>query len=274
MTMWLREHPHVFIPLQKEPHFFNDDDRRGVTRLARYEALFSGVQPEQTAIGEGSVWYLSSATAVANILRYQPGARFIVMVRNPVEMAPALHAEMVITGHENVRDFAAAWALQEERRRGHSLPAFSWSKRRLLYADICSLGAQLKRLLEVARKKHVHVVFLDDIRQDARREYLRILRFLDLPDDGRTQFPIYNEARVNRWPRLARWAFVAGQIKNKIGGLQTGLRLLDRLERFNQEAQPRAAIGGGLAAALAKFFADDVQLLAQLVDRDLSNWLM
>jgi hypothetical protein len=272
MTMWLREHPNVFVPLEKEPHFFNDDDRRGVTRCVRYEALFSGAQPEHTAIGEGSVWYLSSATAVANILHYQPGARFIVMVRNPVEMAPALHAEMVIAGHENVRDFAAAWALQDERRRGRCLPAFSWSKRRLLYADICSLGAQLKRLLEVVPKKQVHIVFLDDIRQDARREYLRILGFLGLPDDGRTKFPIYNEARVNRWPRLARWAFVAGQIKKKIGGLKTGLRLLDRFERFNREPRPRAAISVGLAAALAKFFADDIQLLAQLVGRDLSNW--
>src|SRR5271155_1273220 len=74
---------------------------------------------------------LSSSEAVRNILSYQPKARFIVTVRNPVEMAPALHGEMLFSGHENVHDFSAAWDLQGERRQGRQLPPFSWGQRRL-----------------------------------------------------------------------------------------------------------------------------------------------
>jgi hypothetical protein len=273
MTMWLREHPNVFIPSDKEPHFFNDDDRRGITALDQYEALFSGARPEHTAIGEGSVWYLSSSTAATNILQYQPNARFIVMIRNPIEMAPSLHAQMVITGHENVRDFEAAWLLQEDRRRGRNLPTLSWSTRRLLYGDICSLGAQLNRLRSVVPREQVLVVLLDDIREDARREYLKVLGFLGIPDDGRTQFPVYNDGRVNRWPRLARWAFMAGAIKSRLGGFKSGLGLLGRFEKYNQTSQSRTAISEELAALLAAHFSDDIYLLEQFLSRDLSKWL-
>jgi hypothetical protein len=272
MTMWLREHPNVFIPLEKEPHFFNDDDRRGYTELYRYEALFSDARPEQRAIGEGSVWYLSSSTAVINILQYQPNARFIVMIRNPIQMAPSLHAQMVVTGHENVRDFGTAWLLQDERRQGHNLPTLSWSKRRLLYGDICSLGAQLRRLLQIVPREQVLVVLLDDIREDARREYLKVLRFLGVPDDDRRQFPVYNEARVNRLPRLARCAFVAGAIKSRLGGLKSGLGLLERFEKYNQISERRIAISEEFRAVLERYFSGDIQLLERLVGRDLSYW--
>ncbi len=98
------------MPEVKEPHFFNTDERQGVESLPAYESLFDKAGPRHVAVGEASVWYLYSSVAVASILRYRPDARFIVMLRNPVEMAPALHAEMLLGGHESVRDF---------RMRGH-----------------------------------------------------------------------------------------------------------------------------------------------------------
>ena len=77
---WLVSHPNIFLPLEKEPHYFNTDDaRRGVlTSLEQFEALFRDVRDEHIAICEASVWYLSSRTAVRNILQYQPNARLIV----------------------------------------------------------------------------------------------------------------------------------------------------------------------------------------------------
>ena len=85
----------------KEPHYFNTDDQQCVATLGDYELLFVDATDQHIAVGEASVWYLSSTEAVRNILRYQPEARFIVMVRNPVEMAPALPAEMLLSGHES-----------------------------------------------------------------------------------------------------------------------------------------------------------------------------
>src|SRR5215468_7362257 len=98
-------------------HFFNSDDRQAIRTLDEYEALFCAATEKHIAVGEASVWYLSSAEAVPAILRYQPAAKFIIMLRNPVEMAPALHGEMLLSGLERERKFSTAWNLQDERSR-------------------------------------------------------------------------------------------------------------------------------------------------------------
>jgi len=124
MSIWLSEHPHIFMSPMKEPHFFNGDDRQAVGTLDRYEALFCSAREEHLAVGEASVWYLSSAEAVPAILRYQPEAKFVVMIRNPIEMAPSLHGEMVLSGHECEWRFSTAWTLQDERRQGGRFRSF------------------------------------------------------------------------------------------------------------------------------------------------------
>lgn len=257
---------------QKEPHFFNTDDRQGITTLVQYEDLFRSAQKEHAAVGEASVWYLSSSQAVKNILKYNPNARFIVMVRNPIEMAPALHGQMLVGGLECVRAFSKAWTLQEERRQGRRLPAFSWTRRRFLYGDICSLGAQLKRLLSLVPADRVLVVILDDLRADPRREYLRTLTFLGVHDDERFEFPIYNTAVHVRWPALQRSFFCLSEIKTRLG-FESRSRLLARLEPINWVRKSRSPLPPDLEAALKKYFSSDVNLLGRLLDRDLRSWL-
>ena len=95
---WLRTHPDIFMSHLKEPNFFNSDDNLGISGLTEYEALFRDARVSHTAVGEASVWYLSSPVAVQNILRFEPEARFIVLLRNPIEMAVAMHSQMLIGG--------------------------------------------------------------------------------------------------------------------------------------------------------------------------------
>ena len=108
LSAWLGDNPQIFMSSMKEPHFFNSDDRQAVRTFDEYEALFRGATEEHVAIGEASVWYLSSAEAVSAILRYQPEAKFIVMVRNPIDMAPTLNGEMLLSGLEYEHEFPIA----------------------------------------------------------------------------------------------------------------------------------------------------------------------
>ena len=93
LANWLAEHPRVFFSDTKEPHFFCTDGYTGVKTLKQYEKLFEDAKPHHLAVGEGSTHYLFSKVAVPNILVYNPDARFIVCLRNPVDMAPSLHSE-------------------------------------------------------------------------------------------------------------------------------------------------------------------------------------
>jgi Sulfotransferase domain len=272
LAQWLAGHPNIFVSREKEPHFFNTDDRQLIATLNSYEELFREACSRHIAIGEASVWYLSSSIAVENILRYQPQARFVVMIRNPVEMAPALHAEMALTGHESVLDFGSAWALQTERRLGARLPALCWANRRLQYGDICSLGAQLQRLFLLVSRSRVLPIVLDDVVERPRREYLRVLEFLGVGDDGRSYFPILNKARIARWPRLARILFVFSELKNRTG-INTRLRLTRRLFDANIVEAVRSPPSQEVKAALQEYFEPDVALLGRLLNRDFGHWL-
>jgi len=272
MAAWLGQHPGVFIPATKEPHFFNTDDTQDVATLDAYERLFAGATAAHGAIGEASVWYLSSAVAVANILRHQPDARFIVMLRNPVDMAPALHAEMLISGQENVRDFRAAWSLQDDRRHGRRVPALSRGRRRFVYADVCALGTQLQRLLAAVPRERVLTILLDDVIADPRGQYVRALRFLGVDDDGRADFPAYNRARAIRWPALTRALFLAIRIKDRMG-IRLNAGVWGRVADWNVVESPRDTLPPDTSDMLRRHFADEVALLGRQLDRDLQHWL-
>jgi hypothetical protein len=272
LAAWLDGHPNVFMSPIKEPDFFNTDDRRRVTTLGAYENLFREATNHHSAVGEASAWYLSSSNAVRNIPNYQPEARFIVMVRNPVEMAPAVHAELLFWGHENVHDFRAAWDLQAERRQGRRLPGLSWARRRFLYGEICALGAQLERMLSAVPASRVLTVVLDDLAVDPRHEYLRVLRFLAVDDDSRVEFPVHNTAKTLRWPGLTRAMFAIVQIKRRMG-IELGLNLWNRVSDLNKIEAPRTPLSAKTVAILREYFASDVELLSQLLGRDLRYWL-
>jgi hypothetical protein len=272
MAAWLGAHPCVFIPATKEPHFFNTDDTPDVASLDAYERLFAPATPDHRAIGEASVWYLSSAVAIDNIRRYQPDARFIVMLRNPVDMAPALHAEMLISGQETVRDFRTAWDVQHERRQGRRIPALSRGRRRFLYADVCALGTQLQRLFAAVPRESVLPVLLDDVIADPGAEYRRALHFLGVGDDGRTDFPAYNRGRTIRFPYLTRALFLAIRVKDRTG-IRLNAGIWGRVADWNVVEMPRPALPPDLAATLRRHFASEVALLSDLLSRDLHHWL-
>ena len=272
LTAWLSRHPNVFMSSYKEPHFFNTDDDRVVNTVRHYQSFFRGAGPQHQAIGEASVWYLSSICAVLGILEYQPDARFIVMLRNPVEMAPSLHSEMLFTGMETEHDFAIAWDLQDVRRCGQAIPVSCSVPRRLLYGDACLLGAQLGRLLARVPSERVLTILMDDLRVNARSEYLRVLQFLGVPDDGRSDFTVKNAAQICRWPSLVRLshAITAGRARLGITG---GIGFWSRVDAMNRKSQSRNGLSPKLKAALAQFFSPDVRQLGYLLNRNLDHWL-
>jgi hypothetical protein len=271
LWVWLDEHPQIFMSPIKEPHFFNSDDQQAITTLYQYQALFSGATEEHIAVGEASVWYLSSAKAVPAILRYQPEAKLIVMLRNPIEMAPALHGEMLLSGLEYEHEFPIAWSLQEKRRHGQQIRA-SWARRRFMYGEVCSLGMQLERLYKIVPSYRILTIILDDIRTDPRSEYLRVLKFLGVADDGRRDFPVYNPANGLRYPWIQRVASPILRLKYRLG-VSGGLGLWTRVVNLMRVERPRKPLAPEMISVLNEYFSKDVELLGQLLGRDLRCWL-
>lgn len=217
LAAWLAEHPNIYMCPGKEPHFYNTDLKHRNTHSRRaYEALFRGVNDNHIAVGEASVYYLFSEVAVPNIEREIANPRYIVMLRNPVEMAYSLHGQRLFSGNEHVAAFEEAWKLSPQRRLGRMVTRLCREPRLSDYQLVCRLGEQLDRLFATAPRERVLTLLLDDVKANPRREYLRVLEFLEIPDDCRTEFAVKNPAKEVRWPLLHHAVVVV--CKNFKGG--------------------------------------------------------
>lgn len=278
LASWLAEHPNVYMSPVKEPNFYNADLGKVKITRREYEALFSSATDNHHAIGEASTSYLFSRAAVPNIERELPNSRYIVMVRNPMDMAYSFHEQLLFLGFEHVKSFAEAWRLSEERADGRAVTRWCHEPELLDYKSVCRLGEQIERLFATVTRDRVLVIVLDDVKENPRREYVRVLDFLGVDDDCRTDFPIENPAKERRWPGLQRVAQMAGRAsvsaKQRLGVPRTkGTGVLTKLSALNTHYRPRPPLPPGLRRELQDYFRDDVLLLSRLLDRDLSEWV-
>jgi hypothetical protein len=273
LASWLAEHPQVFFSPVKEPSFFNFDfGKRFFRTLSEYEKCFYESKDEHIAIGEGSAWYLYSRTAVPAIIKYTKFPRFIVMIRNPVDMVCSLHEQELFTGYETENDFNCAWSLQEIRLYGDQIPKTCVDPQVLFYGDRCKIGLQIKRLLKIVPREQILFLNLDQIKQDPRNEYIKTLNFLELKDDGRKHFPVFNSAKKRTFPILWYSINRLNTILDGVGVPHIRLGFTSFIDYRTRKEHHRSPISGEMKDCLRNYFKEDIILLESLTGLDLTNW--
>ena len=202
---YLAGHEGIAASTVKEPFFWCPDvaERDPVASPDAYRALWDGAAPGAVR-GEASADYAMSEVAVPSLVAARPDVKLIMILRDPAEMAASYHSEMVQSFQEPVKDFERAWALQESRAAGRGpLSRDTIEPRKLRYLWACALGDQLERLFAHTGPANRLVLLFDDLARDPRQVYTETLRFLGVPDDGRTDFPRMNRNRNLRSVRLA-----------------------------------------------------------------------
>lgn len=269
LSEYLKTHPNIFIPEIKEPHFFNDDFKvRHTYDFDTYKSFFKDVNDNHIAIGEASVFYLYSKTAVPNILEINPSAKFIVMIRNPVEIAYSWHAQAIHSFGENVFNFQKAWKLQKKRKAGKSIPKFNRIVEALFYEDLAKLGTQVDRLLKIVPIEKIHFVIFDDFKNNPQAEYLKVLDFLGLPRIEPDSYNKFNPRKGYKIKFLKVFLEVIPYMKKtfkirKNFGL--GLTKLQKWNTLNVEKQP---INSDFEKELQFVFKEDVILLSNILNID------
>ena len=296
LAKYLRGHPQACLSRPKEPHFFAMHDLRGKSAgelreivRGKYLDRFFPHRDGSAVLSEGSVSYLYAPDRLEPILKIWPRAKFIICVRNPLQMVPSLHQRNFVNGDETVRDFAEAWRLVPERRNGQRIPRSCLDPRLLDYWEAGYLGRRVENFLKIIGPDRCHISIFDDLNADARGEYRRVLEFLDLPDDGKEVFERHAESRdcripwlqrlLQRPPKFAvgmldsddlhnpRFAEEAGPVLRKIIDLRNSI--LD----WNEVPAERRSVDPSVIEEMRTMYADDVDLLSKIVNRDLSHWM-
>jgi hypothetical protein len=271
---YLSQHPEVFVSPIKEPHFFNEDSgHRYYFDEKKYLDLFSKSQAQHTYSCEGSVWYLYSKVAVANILEFNPDAKFIVLLRNPVKMYFSLHRELLFGGSENVSSPTKAWALQEDRKMGAHIPEHCSDPRLLQYGDACKLGKQVAAIVDKIPSENLKFVFLDDMASDPDGTFQSVLQFLKASMLHLPSYEVVNVKKVRKYRMLSKFFIFTTGLKKKLG-IKGGLGLASAINKHNvsHDVPSNAEEVANLSEELYNFFREDIALLETITNRNLAHW--
>jgi hypothetical protein len=259
------------MPPIKEPDYFYTTEK--IKSLKEYEDLFANAKSVHRAVGEASVRYLYSQAAVASILNYTDNnVKFIIMLRNPIEMAPSLHAQRVYSLNENVVDFEKAWLLQnEDGTPREDLPKNCYTPEINNYGPICKLGEKVESIFEVVSPNQCKLILLEDLKINPGKIWIEVMDFLGIENDGRNEFDAKNKAKRLRSRLIHKTFNKMGMLKRKIG-IQRSIGILNPVTEWNTIRNPKPPLSESMRDELHAYFKNDIQKLESILNRDLSHW--
>ena len=199
---YLKQHPDIFMSPYKEPTFFCEGFQR-VKNPIKYFELFDSVNAE-TVIGEASHAYLTNPSTAKVLKALFPEAKFIVILRNPVDRAYSLYHHMRRTGYEKTSIFEKALELEEKRvhsqRFKNKCPHYYYD---FLYFRSGLYGEQIERYFSLFDENQFHFLMLEQLKADPTASLMAILKFLNLSTDFKPILRVHNEGLLTtRAPQI------------------------------------------------------------------------
>lgn len=268
LAAWLDSHPEACVSKPKEPHFFYPHSKRTLRTVRDYENCFAHAQPHHKAIGEASTHTIFSSQAIKDILEYQPQAKFIVCLRNPVEMIFSLHNHYFFDGEQRIKDFVEAWNSEIEISPEFHHRTYNLNE---LYRHSGALGTHYRNVRETLPADRLLTLLLDDLITDETQELKRVTDFLEISRSS-IPYPQRNIAKKNRSRLLKDVAEWLAWCRQK-AGIRKSLGVGGWIERTNTATGTGAtALTPEVRSILVEHFRAEIAILEHLLDRDLSRW--
>ncbi|NPB04761.1 MAG: sulfotransferase [Aquificae bacterium] len=271
---YLKQHPDIFFPVIKEPQFFAKDvmpesaDEKELWNLPKekwnenvhiayirdpdlYAELYRDAERYKYR-GDASVSYLFSKVAAREIYNFNPEAKILIILRNPVDRALSAYKMDVTIGRVN-KPF-------EEAIR--EIPRYV---ERSLYYE------QVKRYLDTFPRENVLILLFDDLKSDPQKFFEKIFDFLEVQPIKYSDFERKNESLKPRFPVLNYVLYKTG-IKRLISKY-TPKPVKDYFKKLYYGGTYEYEIDAETYNRLLEVFKSDIEKLSELIGRDLSGWL-
>lgn len=261
---YLEEHPEIFVPHLKEPHFFSFPEvsdtyynTKIISTARQYQELFANATSYK-AVGDLSSSYLFNHKAASRIKKFSPNAKIIIVLRNPVERAVSHYLMDRNLGYIKT-------PLMEVLSNKEQYPKFFEQ-----YYGVGEYKKQLERYTGLFEKQQVLILMSDELFGDPSAVLTRIFNFLEVDDTFQPDFSKkYNEYKEPRFKMVNRF-------KNS----KTLRWVFDRLPGSFQKIASKTAFDESrekpsLMAEkdlLQNWYSDEIRELEKILGRDLSSW--
>ncbi len=293
LYQYLKQHPEIYFPPIKEVNFFCTDIRPEnfraeyaksvyldvddfissgmkhevfhgfVKTIDQYEKIFEPAGPKKI-LGELSNTYLYSETAAKKIYETLPGAKIIMVLRNPFDRAFS-HYKMDYNNGLVNGDFIT------ELKNDMSKTERGWGISNL-YFELGLYSKQVKRYYESFPRNQLLILFYDEWKKDQQIFFKTICSFIGADPDFRFDFSTRHNESKSRSPIIL---FLKKQ-KKLFGFLSRLLskKIKSRLMKLFSSNKKLPEITPEERKQVIELYRHDIVELSELLKTDLSHWLI
>jgi hypothetical protein len=255
----LSHHPQVFMSHPKEIIFFNDDDnyQRG---LKWYSSFFNKWGEEKVA-GESTPSYLWDERVPSRIKQVLPKAKFIVLLRNPIERAYSAYWFAFIGGNETL-SFEEGLAMESVRaKQGDKIKGYSSYVDRGIYAQ------QLKRYFKLFPVSQFLFIITEEYKENPTNTLKKVTEFLEIECSEEFLNGVKSESKnISRIPRSYTFHKCVPFLRRNFN---LGARIVRRLNLKTGKYPPMAP---ETRVKLSEQFSESIIELENLIGRSLDIW--
>ncbi len=289
---YLKQHPDIYLPPVKEPVFFASDiveyahkckthirtfnqrkyfnkkylSEKHIIYIKKYEyykKLYQNVDQKFVA-GDMSALYLFSKVAAENIKRFNPNAKIIILIRNPVDRAFSQFLMRLRDGEIKEKDFLKE-VIIDFKKDDENCKAF--------YIEQGFYFNQIKRYLDIFGDKNVKIFLFEELITTPKKVLSEIFYFLSISNFLVDYSKIMNKSYI---PRFSSFNKILKNFKKKIQTFMT-IKTPPQLKNIYYKIfmeKNRPIISYYERKYLLDFFKNDIKKTANLIKKDLSHWLL
>lgn len=276
---YLRQHPDIFLPAQKELHYFSYAglERRpngpGMRHTLRsliktekhYRAQFASAPPNAVS-GDISPSYLTSHESIPKMRALLGAPKIIILLRDPVQKIFAQYMHMRRSARESL---TFENALKEEENRNADQWGDMWLyKRSGYYAD------HVEAYLNEFGRDNVRIYLSSDLQHDPLRVLVSIFDLLEVSTDYTIKVDNeFNKSGLPKSELLARTlnASMAANFAKRILPRRIGSVLKNKLQSVN--TGEKLVLSDETEQMLRAAFKQDTLRLEELIGRE-TGWLL
>ncbi len=269
---YLRQHPDLFLPYEKELHFFDAEEERFSSDLDSYLQYFSGAGDRLT--GDATPSYFRNVERAADRMQRLYGdvpPRFLLLLRDPVERAYSHYLHNVSEGRETL-------SFEEALEAEQANPASRQEAWKGYFADGVYAETLEQWFARFPRERFL-ILRSEELAHAPDASLQEIFRFLGVDPTVEVDTDAYlNQTGEEQSRALGRLLSVFPSRLRSLARrwIPESIRL--PVEQFIRRrstgnASDRPTLDPALERALRTRYAPHVRRLADLLDRDFSVWL-
>lgn len=281
---YLSQHKDVFVPAVKEPNYFSSDIEYSNLRKefkndhphnklnstsnnhgawiddkSIYQQLYRCAEGKKISL-DASVSYLYSASAAENIYRHNPGAKILIVLRNPIERAFSHYLMNLQIGYAKDKPIT-------EIRKDFNKTIKGWGKSHL-YVELGLYYEQVSRYMRVFPRSQIKIILFNDLKCKTDHVMADVYKFLGL-DEQVIEYEKHNVSIVPAYPLL--FVLLKKIYRNTNILIPSSLKDFVKNLIFMRSNPPKLSVDE--KRILQSYFKEDVKRLSNLIEMDLNEWL-